>query len=39
MKKLGMVMFTCHPSYAGNLSRRIAIQAGLGKKPEILPEE
>jgi hypothetical protein len=29
-KKLGVVMSTCHPSYAGNVNRMMAVQAGLG---------
>jgi hypothetical protein len=30
-KKLGMVADTQHPSYAGGISRRITVQASLGK--------
>jgi hypothetical protein len=28
-KKLGMVMYVCHPSYVGSVNRRIGVQAGL----------
>jgi hypothetical protein len=34
--KLGMVVYTCHPSYARGLNRRISIQAGLSKKARPL---
>jgi hypothetical protein len=27
-KKLGMVVYTCHPSYLGSIYRRITAQAG-----------
>jgi hypothetical protein len=29
-KKLGVVAHACHPSYTGNINRRITIQASLG---------
>jgi hypothetical protein len=30
--KLEMVVHTCHPNYARGASRRIVVQASLGKK-------
>jgi hypothetical protein len=36
-KKLGMVEYACHPSYVGNINRRIAVQASLGTH-ETLPK-
>jgi hypothetical protein len=38
-KKLGMVAFTCHPSYMGGVSRKIVVQTGLGKRQEIILEK
>jgi hypothetical protein len=38
-KKLGMVAHACHSSYVGSMNRRISIQAGPGKKHEILSEK
>jgi hypothetical protein len=29
--KPGMVVYACHPSYAGGMNRRIAVQSSLGK--------
>jgi hypothetical protein len=31
-KKLDIVACTCHFSYAGNVNRRIEVQAGLGER-------
>jgi hypothetical protein len=31
IKKLGTVVHTCHSSYTGSISRRIIVQAILGK--------
>jgi hypothetical protein len=38
-KKLSMVVHTCNSNYTGNISRRIIILAGLGRKCETLPEK
>jgi hypothetical protein len=32
MKKLSVIVCTCHPSYFGSLSRRIAVWADPGEK-------
>jgi hypothetical protein len=31
-QELGMMAWVCHLSYAGNLNRKIKVQAGLDKK-------
>jgi hypothetical protein len=38
-KKLGVVAHTCHPSYARNINRRVAVQASLGKNGKTLFEK
>jgi hypothetical protein len=37
--KLGMAVYTCHPSYVGGIGRRIASEAGPKQKSEILSEK
>jgi hypothetical protein len=37
-KKLGVVVCTWHPSYSGGRSRRIKIQASLGKNMRPYPK-
>jgi hypothetical protein len=34
IKKLGMVVYVCHPSYIGGISRKITVQICLGQKKE-----
>jgi hypothetical protein len=37
IKKLGMVVCTCHPSNGGKLkNRRITVQVGLGKNQDLV---
>jgi hypothetical protein len=31
-KWLGVVLYICHPSYAGNINSRVLVQTGPGKK-------
>jgi hypothetical protein len=38
-KKLDVMASNSHPSYMGGVSRRIVVQANLGKKYENLPEK
>jgi hypothetical protein len=37
--KLGVVISTCHPSYAGHLNRRIKISGHPRQKQETLSEK
>jgi hypothetical protein len=37
--KLDIVLHTCKPSYVGGTGRRIIVEAGPGKKHEILSEK
>jgi hypothetical protein len=34
IRKLGLVVYGCNPSWAGSISRRITVQVSLGKKPQ-----
>jgi hypothetical protein len=36
--KLGLVTYTCHPSYIGDISKRFMIQADPQKKHKTLSE-
>jgi hypothetical protein len=38
-KKLGVVVHTCHPSYADSINRRITAQVGPGINVETLLEK
>jgi hypothetical protein len=39
ISKLGIVVHTCYPSYAGVINRRITVQTDPGKKHETLSEK
>jgi hypothetical protein len=34
-KKLGVVVRVCHPSCAGNIIRKITVQAGINLRPYL----
>jgi hypothetical protein len=38
MQKLSIVVLACNSIHVGRLSRKISVQAGLGKNLKTLPE-